>query len=76
MQGNKAIATTAVLLSLVLYAIGTLLTMPPAAKPATAPAGVFSAERAHNILADLLKENKPHPVGSPQNRIVKERIMA
>lgn len=76
MQDNKAIAASAILLSLVLYAVGVFLTLPPEAKPATAPAAEFSAERAHNVLAELLRENKPHPVGSPLNKIVKERIMA
>jgi len=58
------------------FSLNHVAQQPPEPKPATAPANEFSAERAHNLLQTLLAENKPHPVGSPQNRVVKSRITA
>lgn len=43
--------------------------------PETAPETVFSAERAKNMLNDLLKEQVPHPVDSQANRVVEYRIV-
>ena len=43
---------------------------------ADAPDVVFSAVRAEAILGDLLKENVPHVSGSPENTVVKNRIVA
>lgn len=43
--------------------------------PASVSETVFSAERAKNMLSDLLKEQVPHPVDSQANRIVESRII-
>jgi hypothetical protein len=40
-----------------------------------APVDVFSSERAFNFLQQLTKEQVPHPVDSPANRIVEQRIV-
>jgi len=48
---------------------------PPDPLPATAPATSFSAERAHATLARLLGDGAPHPVGSPENAAVRERLL-
>ncbi|HEX7706790.1 MAG TPA: M20/M25/M40 family metallo-hydrolase [Thermoanaerobaculia bacterium] len=45
---------------------------PPA--PANAPADQFSAERASDLLRGLVAEEIPHPIGSPQNQLVRSRI--
>lgn len=76
MQGNKTIAIAAALFSVFLLTVSIWSARPPEVKPSSAPANEFSAERAYGILGTLLAENKPHPVGSPQNKIVKQRIMA
>lgn len=49
---------------------------PPAAKPASAPPGEFSAERAFAVLERVLAEKTPHPMGSPEQRRVRARIEA
>lgn len=65
--------------ALVLLALALLLAVqggPPPAKPASAPATEFSAERAQGVLRDLLGDGAPHPVGSPAAARVRERILA
>ena len=49
-------------------------TAPPSAKPASAPPDQFSAERAADALRRILPEGTPHPMGSPEQRRVRERI--
>lgn len=48
----------------------------PQPRPASAPAGVFSAERAMHALGEVLQEGVPHPVGSPANAVVRDRLVA
>jgi hypothetical protein len=48
---------------------------PPAAKPSNAPATEFSAVRALDTLHRVLKEDTPHPIGSPANEAVRGRIV-
>lgn len=50
--------------------------VPPLALPASIPAGEFSGERAFTLLAGLLAENQPHPAGSPENGLVRDRIVS
>jgi len=50
--------------------------VPPAGQSASISDQEFSSERAFVHLTDLLSENQPHPVGSPENRIVRDRIIA
>jgi hypothetical protein len=67
----------AVLLPLaVVLAIVLLRSDGPAPKGADAPANEFSSARAMQVLRELLAENVPHPVASPANRRVRERIEA
>ncbi len=47
--------------------------LPPV--PADAEASVFSAVRASSILKELVGDGIPHPTGSDQNRIVRQRII-
>jgi hypothetical protein len=49
--------------------------MPPAPKPTTASANEFSAMRALDVLHRVLKDDTPHPVGSPANDAVRGRIL-
>ena len=44
--------------------------------PAAAGGTGFSATAAHATLGELLREGKPHPVGSAQNAVVRDRILA
>jgi|TARA_Y100000310_G_scaffold345612_1_gene467311 hypothetical protein len=60
-------------LSLLLLQIQT--DKPPSPKSADVPDSQFSAYRAEAILRHLLAENRPHPVGTPENRLVKARII-
>ena len=48
----------------------------PAPVDADAPEVVFSADRADAILRDLLAEKLPHVAGSPQNSVVRNRVVA
>ncbi len=49
---------------------------PPAPKGKDAPVTEFSAGRAGEVLRDLLGDGSPHPLGSPANAKVRERVMA
>ena len=49
---------------------------PPAPLPLTAPATQFSAQRAAGILAELVGTGSPHPLASPADGRVRERIVA
>jgi hypothetical protein len=46
----------------------------PPPRPATAADHLFSAERAAILLREVLAEKVPHPIGSPANRRVRDRI--
>jgi MFS family permease len=49
---------------------------PSAARGADAPATEFSAARSAAVLRTLVGDGSPHPVGSPANDRVRERILA
>lgn len=66
-------AAIAVLLTLLASAVRLA---PPPPKPAGAPPDQFSAGRARAVLAELVGDSRPHPVGSPENAAVRERIVA
>ena len=54
---------------LVAGALALVTTALPHPRPASAPAGLFAAERAAQTIRDLLGDGAPHPVGSPANAI-------
>jgi hypothetical protein len=61
-----------------LFLLGILLSLgsrPPSPRPATAPPDEFSGERAMRVLGHLLAEGVPHPVGTPANFVVRDRII-
>ncbi len=68
------------ILALVLLGLALLLAVtqggPPSPKGKDAPAGEFSAGRAGELLKTLLGDGSPHPLGSPANAQVRERVMA
>ena len=76
MQKNLLVACFAFTITVLSFIGNHLSQQSPAVKPVSAPANEFSAVRAHDLLKTLLAENKPHPVGSLQNKIVKNRITA
>jgi hypothetical protein len=47
----------------------------PAPKPASATSSVFSAQRAATILADLVGDGVPHPIGTAAHDVVRDRIV-
>ncbi len=49
---------------------------PPSPKPASAPADQFAAGRAREVLAQIVGDARPHPVGSPADAAVRQRIVA
>ncbi len=49
---------------------------PPAPRAATAPPTEFSGQRAGATLERLLGDGTPHPLGSPANAAVRERLLA
>lgn len=51
-----------------------LLRQPPAPLSSDVEAGQFSAARAHDFLEELVADNMPHPAGTEQNRVVREKI--
>jgi len=66
--------------ALILLALALLLavvqSVPPEPKSKQVPLAEFSAGRAREVLRDLLGDGAPHPVGSPANGRVRERILA
>ena len=48
----------------------------PAPRDASAPANEFSSARAMQVMRELLAEGVPHPVASPANRRIRQRIEA
>lgn len=67
--------TAMALLALVL-GLTVFLSEPPAPKPKEVALDEFSAGRAGDILRDLVGDGSPHPVGSPANARVREKIVA
>lgn len=49
--------------------------LPPAPSGPSAPADTFSASRAASLLESLYAGVASHPVGSPSNRLVRDRIL-
>ncbi|HVR98758.1 MAG TPA: M28 family peptidase [Thermoanaerobaculia bacterium] len=74
-ESGWALPVAVVLLALVLLLV-VVRAAPPVPKPESAPATEFSAGRAHRILADLAGDGRPHPVGSPENAGVRDRVIA
>ncbi|HBL27699.1 MAG TPA: hypothetical protein DD490_12750 [Acidobacteria bacterium] len=67
-----------VALALLLAVLGVVLLRkePPAVQPASAPPTEFSGERALAVLRTLVGDGSPHPVGSPANAAVRDRVIA
>ncbi len=55
--------------------LGFIRYSPPAPNPSTVPQDTFSAARAEVILKMLVGDGIPHPSGSKQNAIVRDRIV-
>lgn len=66
----------ALLLLLTVLWIVSVRRQPPAPVPASAPATEFSGERALAVLRELAGDSLPHPIGSPANAAVRDRILA
>lgn len=60
--------------ALAIYGLVALTLQPTPSRPADGDPSAFSAERAHEVLADLLGDEQPHPMGSPAHALVRERI--
>ncbi len=63
------------LLILALTALGVLHSLPPEGLPADAAEEQFSEARARAVLTRILGDERPHPVGSPENAAVRARIL-
>ena len=72
--GIRRIAASVLVLAAVL-ALSILGEQPPAPKPSAVAETEFSAARAVDALRRILKEDVPHPVGSPANDVVRQRIL-
>ena len=75
MEKNNTLPIYAIIFSVFLFFLQHLSQLPPEVKGLESPPEVFSAERAYETLRYLLKENKPHPVGSDLNKLIKERLI-
>jgi hypothetical protein len=67
--------TAALILLALALLLAQLQSYPPAAKAKDVPLTEFSAGRAREVLRTLLGDGAPHPVGSPANAKVRERIL-
>ncbi|WP_168190270.1 M20/M25/M40 family metallo-hydrolase [Luteithermobacter gelatinilyticus] len=65
---------TALVLVLMLAGLR-ILTEGPPPKPASLPAGHFSADRAYDLLGELLEGIGAHPAGSAPNKLLRERLV-
>ncbi|HEV7508328.1 MAG TPA: M20/M25/M40 family metallo-hydrolase [Thermoanaerobaculia bacterium] len=74
-RGAGGLIAALVLLGLALL-LAISLSGPPPPKAKDAPVADFSAGRAGEVLRDLLGDGAPHPVGSPANARVRERVLA
>jgi len=72
--GVGGILSAAAVLAAIL-ALSALTRQPPGPKAASAPLNEFSATRAIETLRRILKEDVPHPAGSPANEVVRRRIL-
>ena len=70
------LSALAIFLTFALFSLQHFTTQPPSPKGLDTPENEFSAVRAHNILKSLLIENKPHPVCSDLNKVIKEIMFA
>ena len=75
MNINKALPVYAIIFTILLFLLQHISLFPPQAKSIDSPQEVFSAERAYKTLKHLLQENKPHPVGSDLNKVIKYRLI-
>ena len=73
-QSSGSILSAIAILALILF-LSLEGLRPPAPRPLTASLTEFSAERARAILYRLVGDGIPHPTGSPQNDVVRGRVM-
>ncbi len=66
---------SAIALLVAVFLASLLGIQPPRAVSAQAPADQFSAGRALNLLASLMGNDTPHPIGSDANAAVRNRIL-
>ncbi len=59
----------------VIFLVSLVTLQPPPPKPATISPTEFSADRAREVLHRLVGDGIPHPSGSPQNDVVRGRVI-
>ncbi|HET8797753.1 MAG TPA: M28 family peptidase, partial [Thermoanaerobaculia bacterium] len=60
----------------IVFAVSVWRSQGVAPREADAPPETFSSARALAVLRDLVREQVPHPVGTPANAVVRDRIIA
>jgi len=70
---RRLLPSAAILAAIFLLSLAGL--QPPKPKPATAPAGEFSAGRAMEVLGRIEGDEAPHPVGSAADAAVRGRVI-
>ena len=73
-RGGRGVSLALALAALV-FVLSLLSNLPPTAKSAGIPPAQFSAERARAFQSDLVGDGIPHPIGSHQNDVVRQRIL-
>ena len=68
--------TTVLFVWVLIVGLSVLAYRPPEPRPASIPPNQFSAIRAESILQALVGDAIPHPAGSPQNKVVRGRIVS
>src|SRR6202034_96203 len=74
-SGPRGLLPTAVIL-IAIFSLAVVSRRPPAPKQASIPATEFSAGRARAVLRRLVGDGVPHPAGSAENDVVRDRILA
>ncbi|MEZ5966984.1 MAG: M28 family peptidase [Planctomycetota bacterium] len=73
---SRAAALIAVSLMVVVLVAAEFAYRPPAPRDAGAPLDEFSAARAEGVLARILGDQSPHPLGTEANDAVRARVLA
>ena len=73
-KSDSGIVLITLMIFILIPLLYSLRYLPPQPKPISIPESEFSAGRAETILYSLVGDGIPHPTGSEQNKLVRQRI--
>ncbi|HYS53615.1 MAG TPA: M20/M25/M40 family metallo-hydrolase [Thermoanaerobaculia bacterium] len=75
MSANRATAVVSLILAVILATV-IIQRRGPEPLSSSAPPDRFSAARAMGVLASILGDGSPHPIGSPAHDVIRDRVAA